>query len=69
MKNSSIWNFKRKNPDLHLKSNKSKDDLTFRNTGLNSVKVQDYQDFSIFSDDMNNTSKGYPGTQANLEHY
>ena len=54
-KKSSIWNFKRKNPELHLKSNKSKDYLTFSISGFNSVRIQIQQDFSIFEDEMNKT--------------
>ena len=54
-KKSSIWNFKRKNPELHLKSNKSKDNLTFSISGFNSVRIQIQQDFSIFEDEMNKT--------------
>ena len=32
-------------------------------------KAQVQQDFGAFGDEMNKTSKGYPGIQANLEHY
>ena len=66
MKYSSIWNFKRKNPDLHIKSNKSKIwFLVIQDWKLFKVLFQ--QDFGIFGDEMD-SSKSCLGIQANLEH-
>ena len=49
VKNSSIWNSKRKTLDLHLKSNKSMDDWNFGNSRIDSVMVEIKQGILKFS--------------------